>query len=162
MNKLKPNKISKSELLTLNEKDLLFITNPGRMGDEDGSTFIIKHDNELIIYRVDGWMYPNEHNNITLEDVFKQFPKWEETWKHNSDKLYKGKYKYIYMGFGNGLSIDNTIYKEYKPYLNHLVKERLKAYNKEEKKKYKYATIYNTWETAVINMAYDKKYILKI
>ena len=65
------------------------------------------------------------------------------------------------MGFGNGLSIDKTIYKEYKPYLNHLVKERLKAYNKEEKKQYKYATIYNTWETAVIDMAYDKKYILK-
>ena len=27
---------------TLKEENLMFITNPGRMGDEDGSTFIIK------------------------------------------------------------------------------------------------------------------------
>ena len=27
------------------------------------------------------------------------------------------KYTYVYMGFGNGLSIDNSIYEEFKPYL---------------------------------------------
>ena len=31
----------------LNEEDIMFITNPGRMGDEDGTTFIVKHDNKL-------------------------------------------------------------------------------------------------------------------
>ena len=82
MNEIEVNKISKSEFIKLNEKNLMFITNPGRMGDEDGSTFIIKHGNE------------------------------EE---------YKGKYKYLYMGFGNGLSIDNSIYSEFEPYLNNKV-----------------------------------------
>ena len=57
MNKFETNKITKSDFLKLNEEDLMFITNPGRMGDEDGSTFIIKKENELTIYRVDGWMY---------------------------------------------------------------------------------------------------------
>ena len=50
-------KISKEEFLKINEDDVMFITNPGRMGDEDGSTFIIRQDNEYKIYRLDGWMY---------------------------------------------------------------------------------------------------------
>ena len=54
MNKFETNKITKSDFLKLNEEDLMFITNPGRMGDEDGSTFIIKKENELTIYRVNG------------------------------------------------------------------------------------------------------------
>ena len=37
------NKINKPNFLKLNEADVMFITNPGRMGDEDGSTFIIKN-----------------------------------------------------------------------------------------------------------------------
>ncbi len=36
MNNYKYNKISKSEFLKLKEDNLLFITNPGRMGNEDG------------------------------------------------------------------------------------------------------------------------------
>ena len=44
------NSISKNELYELNEEDLMFITNPGRMGDEDGSTFIIKKDNVIVKY----------------------------------------------------------------------------------------------------------------
>ncbi len=54
MNLFETNKISKKEFLKLNENDLMFITNPGRMGDEDGTTFIIKHGNEFNIYRIDG------------------------------------------------------------------------------------------------------------
>ena len=42
--RFKSNKISKKDFLYINEEDVMFITNPGRMGDEDGSTFIIKQD----------------------------------------------------------------------------------------------------------------------
>ena len=159
MSEIKIHKISKSELLKLNEDDLMFITNPGRMGDENGSTFIIKHGNEITIYRVDGWLYPKE--DILLSDIEKQFPKWLDTWKNSTDKEYKGKYRYLYMGFGNGLSVDNSIYNEFEEYLYDLVEEYLKEYSEEEKESLKYAAIFNVWKEAFINMANDKGYILK-
>ena len=152
------NKISREEFLNLSEDNVMFITNPGRMGDEDGTTFIIRNENEYTIYRIDGWMYPNKEKDIiSLEDTANQFPKWYETWKHCDDKDYKGKYTHIYMGFGNGLSIDNSIYNEYEPYLNKLVEEDLKGKSKEEKESLKYATIYKLWKLAFIKMINDKK-----
>ena len=42
--KLETKEISRDEFFTLKEENLMLITNPGRMGDEDGSTFIIKED----------------------------------------------------------------------------------------------------------------------
>jgi hypothetical protein len=36
-------KITKEEFEKLDEKNLIFITNPGRMGDIDGSNFIINN-----------------------------------------------------------------------------------------------------------------------
>ena len=163
MNEVKIHRISKSELAKLNEDDLMFITNPGRMGDEDGSTFIIKHGNELTIYRVDGWMYPKEGEkvDILLKNIKKQFPKWFDVWKHGNEEEYQGKYKHLYMGFGNGLSVDNSIYTEFEPYLNSLVEEYLEDSNDEEKESLKYATIFNVWKEAFINMANDKGYIIK-
>ena len=89
------NKISKEEFLKINEDDVMFITNPGRMGDEDGSTFIIRQDNEYKIYRLDGWMYRKEGQkvDISYDDALNQFPKWLDTLKHLKDELYNGKYK---------------------------------------------------------------------
>lgn len=55
--KLETKEISRDEFFTLKEENLMFITNPGRMGYEDGSTFIIKEDNNYVSYRIDGWMY---------------------------------------------------------------------------------------------------------
>lgn len=163
MNRFETNKISKLEFVKLNEKDLMFITNPGRMGDEDVLTFIIKHGNELIIYRVDGWMYrkEGEKEEISLDDTINQFPKWLEAWKHGNEKEYNGKYKYLYMGFGNGLSVDNSIYNEFEPFLNNLVDKYLEDKKDEEKEGLKYAAIYNVWEKAFINMVNDKRYVLK-
>ena len=152
------NKITKEEFLKLNEDDVMFITNPGRMGDEDGTTFIIKKDNILTIYRVDGWMYGKDRE-ITLDDALKQFPNWYYTWDHNRDENYKGKYEYLYMGFGNGLSVDNRIYNEFKPYLDKEVSEYLK--DKEDKDGLEYGAIFSTWINAVHDMANDKGYIIK-
>lgn len=163
MNEFKIHKISKLELANLKEDDLMFITNPGRMGDEDGITFIIRHNNELTIYRVDGWLYPKagEKEDVLLNDIEKQFPKWLDTWKHSNDKEYKGKYRYLYMGFGNGLSVDNSLYKEFEQYLNVLVEEYLEGNNAEEKESLQYAAVFNVWQKALINMANAKGYILK-
>ena len=152
------NSITREDFLKLNEDDVMFITNPGRMGDEDGIYFVIKKDNILTFYRVDGWMY-GIGKEISLQDAFKQFPNWYYTWDHNRDKNYKGKYKYLYMGFGNGLSVDNSIYDDFKPYLDKLIKEYLK--DKEDKDKLIYAAIFSTWKKAVTNMASDKGYIIK-
>lgn len=74
----------------------MFITNPERMGDEDGITFIIKKDNNYEIYRIDGWMYPgNKKEYISIDDAFKQFPKWHEAWQKGEE--FKDKYTYIYI-----------------------------------------------------------------
>ena len=156
MMKPKAMKLTKEDFLKLNEDDILFITNPGRMGDEDGSTFIVRNGNEFTIYRVDGWMYPNEDTTISLDDALKQFPMWHDAWE-NGDNT---KYKHLYMGFGNGISIDHSIVREYEPYLNELV-ERYLGESKEEKDSLQYAAIYNSWEEAFLNMLNDKKWILK-
>ena len=155
MKKFVAKKISKKGFEKLNEDDVMFITNPGRMGDEDGSTFIIKKRNKLKIYRVDGWVYGKP--NITLDDYIKQFPKWNEELKHINESDYNGKYKCLYMGFGNVLSVDNSIYDKFEPYLNDLIKEYLKDKSEEEKETLQYAAIYNSWEDAFINMVNDKK-----
>ncbi len=151
MSKKKVHKISKSKLVKLNEDNLMFITNPGRMGDEDGLTFIIKENEEFIIYRVDGLMY--QRGDIILNDIKKQFPKWAHTWKHFKEKEHNGKYKYLYMGFGNGLCIDSSIYNEFKEYLD--------MYLKDITEEDRYGIIFNNWEMAFMNMVEDKGYILK-
>ena len=163
INIFEPKKIDKDDFLKLKEDDVMFITNPGRMGDEDGTTFVIQNGNEFSVYRVDGWMYPskkeNSDNIITMAETANQFPKWLEAWKHGNEKDYKGKYTYIYMGFGNGLSVDNNIYEEYKPYLDKEVNKYLDKCD--EKEKMKYAAIFNVWDKAFVNMADDKEYIIK-
>ena len=159
------NKINKPNFFELNEADVMFITNPGRMGDEDGSTFIIKNNNEFTVYRVDGWMYPNkkekQEDKITMGDMATQFPKWYEAWEQGEEDNYKGKYRHLYMGFGNGLNIDNSIYDEYKPYLDKAVEKNLEKYDESEKEEMQYAAIFNVWEEAFNNMVKDKGYVLK-
>lgn len=153
--KLENKKISRDEFFCLEEKDLMFITNPGRMGDEDGLTFIIKNGNNYISYRIDGLMYGdrNKDNYISLDDIFKQFPKWKEAWHNCNNKDYDGKYIYIYMGFGNGLCVDKTIYQKYDVYLLDEV-NKIKDKNKEEKEKpYMY---YSSWEMALETMLNNK------
>ena len=61
MNIFKTNKISKSEFIKLNEEDLMFITNPGRMGDSVGK--IILNDNIKLFKDIYDTM---ESWNITL------------------------------------------------------------------------------------------------
>lgn len=163
INLFEPKKIKKEDFLKIREKDVMFITNPGRMGDEDGTTFVVKSGNEFSVYRVDGWLYPikkeKPENKITMAETANQFPKWLEAWEHGNEKDYKGKYTHIYTGFGNGLNIDNNIYEEYKPYLDEEVNKYLDKYNGKEEMKY--AAVYNVWDNALISMADDKEYILK-
>ncbi len=150
--------ISKTDFLKLNEEDLMFITYPGRMGDEDGSTFVIKQGKDYVVHRIDGWMYPtediDEKEQITLSDTFKQFPLWHEAWKHSRDKDYYGKYTCLYMGFGNRLFVDNSIYSKYEPYLNKLVDEYLEG-TEDNIESLKYSAIFNTWEEAFVKMIED-------
>ena len=69
-------KITKEEFEKLDEKNLIFITNPGRMGDTDGSNFIVKIGNVFYPYRVSNWMYSTDKAEITLEEFSKKFPLW--------------------------------------------------------------------------------------
>ena len=146
-------KIKKEDFFKINEDDVLFITNPGRMGDEDGSTFVIKQEEDYITYRINGWMYPtNEEDRITLEEARKQFPKWSDAWKNGSND----KYQYIYMGFGNGLCVDNLVYEEYKKYLDEDVKDYLTSCSRDNKEDLEYAAIFNTWKKSLVRMINHK------
>ncbi len=144
------NRIQKEDFLKINEDDVMFITNPGRMGDEDGLTFIVKHDKDYTIYRLDGFMYRRNDCNISLDDVKKQFPKWHETWKSADKKNLKGKYHYLYMGFGNGLSVDNYVFDKFKPYLDKMVQEYLEG--ERDKDSLEYAAVFNVWKEAFLEM----------
>ena len=163
MYEFKTNKILKEDFLKLNENDVMFITNPGRMGDEDGITFVIKKDKELIVYRLDGWMYPTKDRNelISLNDAKEQFTKWFESWRNWNNENYQGKYKHIYMGFDNGLNIDNSIYDNFKPFLDKRIEKYLEKYSEEEKENYKYAAVMNVWSKVLTDMVNERGYILK-
>lgn len=162
MHSLKINKILKPDFLKLEEESIMFITNPGRMGDEDGIIFVVKNDNEYISYRVSGWMYGSkEKDNITLDEARKQFPEWYKAWENGTNEDYDGKYKHLYMGFGNGLNVDVSIYDKFKPYLDKMIKNNLEKYPEEERKDRQYAAIFNVWEDALINMAQEENIILK-
>lgn len=156
---LEINKIRKEDFLKINEDDVMFITYPGRMGDEDGSTFIIKEESNYKIYRIDGWMYPSkdldESNYISLDEMLKQFPKWNEILEHKDDENYIGKYKYLYMGFGNGLFIDNRVYDDFRPYLDEEVKEYLDG-NKDDENS-NYSIIFIVWMSAFKKMLNKNK-----
>ena len=154
----KTEKITKEDFMKLKEDDLMFITNPGRMGDEDGSTFIIKNGDSYKIYRVDGWMYSSnrDENFISMNDMFNLFPKWKETWENHSNEDYEGKYKYIYMGFGNGLCIDKRIYNEFYPYLLEEVKNN-EHYFLDENNNYSPSLNYSAWRKAFVNMINKSK-----
>lgn len=65
-------------------------------------------------------MYDIEECTVNESDVTKVFPKWRETWsKGNSEK-----YKYYYMGFGNGLCVDKSIVNIFENYLESCINER--------------------------------------
>lgn len=149
-------KITKEELFKLNEKDIMFITNPGRMGDEDGSTFIIKKDNDYIMYRVGGWMYGKRTDEfIFIDDLFTVFPLWKEMWNNSMDETFSSsKYEFIYMGFGNGLSVDKSIYDEYYKYLIDKVKKH-KSYNLKDGDNYNPSINISVWDEAFFKYAKD-------
>lgn len=157
----KINILKKEALNKIKEEDVLFITIPGRMGDEDEITLVIKQEDKYNIYRINGLMYSDgnmrEKDNISLNDIIKQFPKWFETWQNSINKDYKGKYTCLYMGFGNGLCIDNSIYDDFKPYLDKKVKAYLESYHLEDRDSLKYGAIFNVWDKALLEMISNKK-----
>ena len=154
---LKKKNISKKDLFKLNEDDLMFITNPGRMGDDCGITFVIKKDDEYICYRI--WLNESkdDKDSISLDDAFEVFPKWKEKWEEDSDNKRKDtKYIYIYMGFGNGLCVDKRIYDEYEPFLLEEAEILKIKINEVEDGHFLY---FDVWDLALAKMINGKPYI---
>ena len=151
---LETEKITKNELEKINEDDLLFITTPGRMGDVDGSTFVVKQGKDYKKYRVGGWYYQDENTEITIQDMFKKFPKWKECWNNWTDPNAEGKYKYINMGFGNGLCVDRDIYDKFYPYLLEEVKKNDMYDGRDD---YNPCINYPSWGPALERMISDMK-----
>ena len=132
--------ITKEELKKLNEKDLMFITIPGRMGDIYGCTFVINKNGKYIFYRIEN-MY--KYMDILCE----VFPIWSNDLKNANIKFKSDKYEYLYMGMGNGLCIDKTIYDKYMHYLKELVRKK-----EENELDYKPSINYTIWDEAIKNM----------
>ncbi|MBQ6323857.1 MAG: hypothetical protein IJI22_03390 [Bacilli bacterium] len=153
---LETKEISKKDFLKLKEDDLFFVTNPGRMGDIDGSTFVIEKDGNFIKYRVGGWCLNNKSDkDISYGEFLDQFPKWEEALKkYFVDDKYSEKYIYVDMGFGNSLCVDKRIYEEFYPYLLEKVKEQ-DLYD-DRREDYNPCLNYSSWEPALEAMIAKK------
>lgn len=165
INNDKIEKLIKSEFLKLKEENVMFITNPGRMGDEDGSNFIVKEGENYKLYRVDGWMYGNDLDSsdyVSSKDVDFLFPQWYAAHAEDFQVIRVGnlpckitpKYVYMYLGFGNTLCIDKSIYNEFAKYL----KEEIEIFKKNPNhKNYEImGIIYNVWLDAFLKLLKDK------
>lgn len=153
MNKINYHKITIDEFLKLDENDLMLVTNPGRIGDEDGSYFIMKDNDKFVAYRISGWMYgQKENNSVSFDMMCSHFPKWKEAWKNYAKEDYDGKYKFVYMGFGNGLCIDKRVYEEFNKFLERVVSQDPR-YKSEEKIP---ALYYNSWKKALFLYVNEK------
>ena len=139
-------KVTDEDIKKFNEDNLMFITNPGRMGDLYGSTFVMKEDNELKEYYLD-----NIFRSTSIVDVFKE---WKNTVSNDDNK--SDKYNYVYMGFGNGLCVDKRRYAKYYPYLLEEVKKD-DLYEEESGDNYNPCINYSVWEKALDNMIKDDK-----
>ena len=132
-------KITPEELEKLNEDDLIAITYPGRMGDVDGLSFAIKKDNKVTIYRIDDLVR-------FKGNVFEQFPIWNKALKNYSEHKSSDKYEIIYMGMGNILTVDKSIYKE----LNTIMEEKAKKEKTTMSPELHLGSIYfNCWRSVI-------------
>lgn len=152
---LKANRINRNDFFEINERDVLFITNPGRMNNIDGSTFIINTANGYKAYYIDGWYFHDKTDDdfISYSEAMEHFPNWRAAIGQMEDKR-SLKYRFIYMGFGNGLCVRKDIYEFYIKYLNNAVDQFAKeeGINDIEKEEQKYSIIYNVWTKAVVDM----------
>ena len=144
---IKEKKLTEEELNNLQEKDLLFITYPGRMGDIYGCSFVIKKNNKIIFYRIEN-LYDFKGN------IYKQFPKWNEALKNYSEKKESEKYEIIYMGFGNLLGVDKSVINTFKPQVEEQMKNIRENYNDNLKFG---AACYTYWREIVNNMFSKKR-----
>lgn len=102
--------ISLDELRKLKEEDVLFITSPGRMGDEAGSTFLVKSGDGFVAYRVD-WAVENP--KISREELDSVFPLWHH---HGGSETYSV-YVMFFSGMGHKLFVKRDIYNDFMPFL---------------------------------------------
>ena len=143
-------KVTDKDISKFNEDNLMFITNPGRMGDMYGTTFVMNENNELKEYYLD--------NIFKSTNIVKVFPEWKNTISTKDNK--SNKYKYVYMGFGNGLCIDKRIYDKYYPYLLEEVKKD-DLYAEEDGDNYNPCINYSHWKNALDKMIEKEKLLLK-
>ncbi len=155
MKYFKLNHIKRDDFFNIKEEDVMFITHPGRMGDEDGSTFIIKKENKFIAYRISGWEYNPDKCEVEYEEMLKAFPEWNEALDHKENENYIGKYKYYYMGFGNILCVDRRISNIFDKHLEETMIKLAPVY---ETTLDDYALKYNSWDNAAYETAKELNY----
>lgn len=139
-------KVNEDDIKKFSEDNLMFITNPGRMGDMCGSTFVMKEGNTLKEYYCE-----NIFKSISIVEVF---PEWKKTIEDKDNK--SDKYKYVYMGFGNGLCVDKRIYDKYYPYLLESVKKD-DMYYEADGDNYNPCINYSYWKYALDKMIENEK-----
>ena len=162
--------INRPEFLRLDENNLMFITHPGRMGDEDGTTFIMKDNDWFKEYRVEYWTKdPNPSWYISSDDVEYKFSKYMQTLSNiDHSQITKennftyiddnNDYAYIYMGFGNSLCVNKSIYDEFKLYLDKIIiEDRINCKKEGKKDDFKPGDIFRLWKKAVNLMLLARK-----
>ncbi len=138
--------ITKEELDNLLEDNVLLITYPGRMGDVDGCSFAYRDNNDIKIYRIND-LYSFKGN------IYEKFPKWNEALQNYKNHKESDKYHIVYMGMGNLLGVDKSIYDKF----NAVMIEK----EKEEETNLDYElhlsmTYYACWRSVIKDM-YEEK-----
>ena len=107
----------------------------------------LRKENVLVPYRVGNWMYDVDKCAVEFKDMEKVFPKWIEAWNNFDNENFEGKYKFFYMGFGNGLCVDREISDIFESHLKEIID------NPKD-----YSEVFNKWQEAVIQTAKDLNY----
>ena len=148
------NSITLEQLKKITEDQLMFITFPGRMGDEYGCTFVIGDGKSLCIYRIDDL-------DRFKYNIYRQFPRLIEALndhKGRESMAFKG----IYMGYGNKLFVNKSVYDDYKKELDDAIKkeiEKMKVendYDESLKDYYPIMLCFTQWEKALVYYSRNK------
>ena len=142
---VKEENISEEDFKKLKEENLLFITYPGRMGDIEGCSFVMKDKDMIKFYRIEN-LYTYKAN------IYEIFPKWKDSLEKYKKKDSSSKYEIIYMGMGNLLGVDKTIVELFKSKIKEIDEKIESTLDKELKFG---MTCYTYWRKTVTEM-FDK------
>ena len=160
-------RMTRPNFLRLDENNIMFIRGLGRMADNDMIFFIVKENDDFKCYKIDGLTHDNgvgKYDYISRDDIDYKLPYWKATQNMTLPIITLGevycnttsKYVCIFLGFGDTICINNSIYEKYEKYLKKEIEDFPE--NHPDKKEFdKTARIEWQWFVAALNYIHSQK-----